>query len=48
MSEKEPEKIEVEEQKKPVDEQSGIYFSYSVKIYDPNTSEVIVQIRGDN
>lgn len=49
MSEKEPEKTEViEEKQKPVDEKSGIYFSSSIKIFDPNTKEVIVQLRGDN
>jgi hypothetical protein len=49
MSEKEPEKIEViEKPEKPANEQSGIYFSSSVKITDPNTKEVLVQIRGDN
>lgn len=30
------------------DEVSGFYFSSSIKIHDPNTSEVLVQIRGDN
>lgn len=27
---------------------SGIYFSSSIKIFDPNTNEVLVQKRGDN
>jgi hypothetical protein len=27
---------------------SGIYFSSSIKIFDPNTDEVLVQKRGDN
>lgn len=31
-----------------VDEVSGFYFSSSIKIHDPNTDEVLVQIRGDN
>lgn len=31
-----------------VDELSGVYFSTSIKIYDPNTEEVLVNIRGDN
>jgi hypothetical protein len=26
----------------------GFYFSSSVKITDPNTKEILVQIRGDN
>ena len=30
------------------DEQSGFYFSSFVKVYDPNTKEVLVQTRGDN
>jgi hypothetical protein len=30
------------------DEFSGIYFSSSIKIFDPNTDEVLVQKRGDN
>jgi GTPase SAR1 family protein len=33
--------------KKPVDEVSGFYFSSSVKIFDPNTDEILVQKRGD-
>lgn len=27
---------------------SGIYFSSSIKIFDPNTNEVLVHKRGDN
>ena len=29
-------------------EHGGFYFSSSVKITDPDTKEVLVQIRGDN
>jgi len=29
-------------------EVSGFYFSSAIKIHDPNTNEVLVQIRGDN
>lgn len=48
MTEK-PEKEETSnEDKKPVNELSGFFFSSSVKIYDPNTKEVLVQQRGDN
>ena len=36
------------EEKKPVDENMGFYFSSSIKIYDPETNEVLVQKRGDN
>lgn len=34
-------------QKKP-DEQGGFMFSSAIKIFDPNTSEIIVQKRGDD
>jgi hypothetical protein len=37
---------EQQEQKKP-NENSGILLSSHVKIYDPNTSEVLVQKRAD-
>lgn len=30
------------------DEVSGFYFSSSIKIIDPNTNEILVQMRGDN
>lgn len=30
-----------------VDEFGGVYFSSFVKIHDPNTEEVLVQLRGD-
>ena len=29
-------------------ESRGIYFSSSIKITDPNTNEVLVQVRGDS
>ena len=29
-------------------EQVGFYFSSGIKITDPNTKEVLVQMRGDN
>jgi hypothetical protein len=31
-----------------VDENLGICFSSGIKIYDPNTTEILIQIRGDN
>jgi len=34
-------------EKKP-NELGGFYFSSSVKITDPNTEEILVQIRGDS
>jgi hypothetical protein len=43
--------IENQQDKKPEskpNESSGIYFSSSIKISDPNTKEVLVQMRGDN
>lgn len=33
---------------KPVNEDMGFCFSSSIKIYDPNTQEVLVQMRGDD
>lgn len=42
------EKTQVEKKDKPVDEQGGFVLSSAVKIYDPNTEEVLVQMRGDN
>ena len=46
-------KLENSEKKedKPVNkpnEQSGVYFSSHVKIYDPNSNEVFVQKRADD
>lgn len=32
----------------PVDEYSGFCFSSAIKIFDPETQEVLVNIRGDN
>lgn len=29
-------------------EQAGFYFSSGIKIFDPNSQEVLVQKRGDN
>lgn len=39
-------KTQKSDSKKP-DETGGVYFSSHVKIYDPNTKEVLVQKRGD-
>ena len=36
----------VEATKKP-NETGGVYFSSHVKIFDPNTNEVLVKMRGD-
>lgn len=36
-----------EEERKP-NENGGFFFSSAVKISDPNTKEILVQIRGDN
>lgn len=33
---------------KPVDENMGFCFSSSIKIHDPESGEVLVQMRGDN
>jgi len=40
-------KNEDKPQKKP-DELGGVYFSSSIKIFDPETNEILVQKRGDN
>ena len=40
-------KKETPKEKKP-NELNGIYFSSSIKIFDPNTKEVLVNKRGDN
>ena len=37
-----------EQDAKPVDEQGGFVFSSAIKIFDPNTEEIILHIRGDN
>jgi hypothetical protein len=37
--------VKVEQSK--IDEFNGVFFSTSVKIHDPNTEEVLVQLRGD-
>lgn len=42
------EKIDQEEPQKPADELGGFCFSTAIKIFDPNTEEVLVQQRGDN
>lgn len=42
------EKAELQEDKTPVNEIGGFYFSTAIKIFDPNTEEVLVQQRGDN
>jgi hypothetical protein len=47
MTEKEQETLDKEDLK-PVDEKGGFELSSHIKIYDPNTQEVLVQMRGDN
>ena len=42
------ENIQDSEDQKPVNEKGGFYFSSLVKIYDPNSQEILVQVRGDN
>ena len=43
----EEKQVKTEQQKKP-NEIGGFYFSSSLKITDPNTKEILVQMRGDN
>lgn len=40
-------KVDDKPQKRP-DELGGVYFSSSIKIFDPETNEILVQKRGDN
>jgi hypothetical protein len=41
-------KVKQEEPSTRPNETGGFYFSSSVTITDPNTKEILVQIRGDN
>jgi hypothetical protein len=49
MNNIENKKVEVPEkpEAKP-NETGGVYFSSHLKISDPNTKEILVQMRGDN
>lgn len=47
MNEINEHKKQTEPIRKP-NEVGGVYFSSSIKIFDPNTKEVLVQKRGDN
>jgi hypothetical protein len=40
-------KIQAERQESPVDDKGGFVFSSAIKISDPNTKEILVQMRGD-
>lgn len=46
------EKQKIDEKKPEIepktDEKAGFYFSSAIKITDPETKEVLLQIRGDN
>lgn len=42
------EQKEVKHPQEHVNELGGFYFSSAIKIFDPNTEEIIVQQRGDN
>ncbi len=44
----EQEQVENPHEPVPVDEHSGFYFSSAIKIFDPETQEILVNIRGDN
>ena len=49
MNEKEENKqVQQEKASQKPNEQVGFYFSSGIKITDPNTQEVLVQMRGDN
>jgi len=42
-----PEKQKSQENNTPLRESSGVYFLSTIKLSDPNTGEVLLQIRGD-
>lgn len=46
-TEENKQKQPVQQEKKP-NETGGFYFSSSIKIFDPNSKEILVQKRGDN
>jgi len=48
MNDLEQKKNKDNEPSKKPNEVGGFYFSSSIKIFDPNTKEVMVQQRGDN
>jgi hypothetical protein len=48
MNEKVQESNEPERPGPKPNEHGGFYFSSTVKITDPNTKEILVQMRGDN
>lgn len=37
-----------EKEQTPTDENGGFIFSSAIKISDPNTKEILVQVRGDH
>jgi len=48
MNEKPENIVESKEKEVKPNEQSGFYFSSFLKITDPDTKEILVQVRGDN
>lgn len=48
MNKNTEEQVQKSVQEKKPNESAGFYFSSSIKIFDPNTKEIIVQKRGDN
>lgn len=48
MNENNPKIIEKDDNLKKPNETGSIYFSSSIKIFDPNTKEIFVQKRGDS
>ena len=46
VTKKDPKPEPKKDYKKP-DELGGVYFSSHIKIYDPNTQQVLVKKRGD-
>jgi hypothetical protein len=48
MNEKSENTAKTEEKPTKPNEQGGFYFSSFLKITDPETKEILVQVRGDN
>lgn len=48
MTENNKENEQTEVKTPAPNEQTGFVFSSGIKIFDPNTEEVLVQMRGDN
>lgn len=48
MTEQKQDKEEIHKTEQKPDENAGFYYSSVIKIFDPETNEVLVQKRGDD